>query len=169
MWSFVSKVMSLLFNTLSRLIIAFLPRSKCLLISWLQSLSAVTFGAQENKVCHCFHFFPICHEVMWLDTMILSFLNVEILASFFFTLFFSPSSRGSLVLLCFLPLGWCHLRIWGYWYFFQKSWFQLVLHPAWHLAWCMYPAYKWNKQGDNIQPWCVPSPTWTSLLFHVRF
>ena len=40
-WTFVSKVMSLLFNTLSRFIIAFLPRSKCLLISWLQSLSAV--------------------------------------------------------------------------------------------------------------------------------
>ena len=53
-WTFVSKVMSLLFNRLSRLVTAFLPRSKCLLISWLQSPSA-----QENKVCHCFHFFPI--------------------------------------------------------------------------------------------------------------
>ena len=55
---FVSKVMSLLFNTPSRFVIAFLPRSKRLLISWLQSPSAVIFGAQENKVCHCFHFFP---------------------------------------------------------------------------------------------------------------
>ena len=44
---------------------AFLPRSKRLLISWLQSPSAVIFGAQENKVCHCFHFsLSICHEVM---------------------------------------------------------------------------------------------------------
>ena len=50
-WTFVGKVMSLLFNTLSRFVIAFLPRSKCLLISWLQSLSSVIFGVQENKIC----------------------------------------------------------------------------------------------------------------------
>ena len=55
----VGKVLSLLFNMLSRLVIAFLPRSKRLLISWLQSTSAVIFGAQEDKVCHCFHCFPI--------------------------------------------------------------------------------------------------------------
>ena len=53
--TFAGKVMSLLFNMLSRLVIAFLPRSKRLLISWLQSPSAVIFRAQENKVCHCFH------------------------------------------------------------------------------------------------------------------
>ena len=58
-WTFVKKVISLFFNILSRLVIAFLPRSKCLLISWLQSPSAVIFGAQENKVCQCFHCFPI--------------------------------------------------------------------------------------------------------------
>ena len=58
-WSFVGKVMSLLFNMLSRLVIAFLPRSGGLLISWLQSLSAWIFGAQEKKVCHYFHCFPI--------------------------------------------------------------------------------------------------------------
>ena len=57
--TFVGKAMSLLFNILSRLVITFLPRHKCLLISWLQSPSAVIFGAQENKVCHCFHCFPI--------------------------------------------------------------------------------------------------------------
>ena len=57
-WTSVSKVMPLLLNMLSRFVIAFLPRSKHLLISWLQSPSAVIFGAQENKVCHCFHFFP---------------------------------------------------------------------------------------------------------------
>ena len=56
---------------LSRLVITFLPRSKCVLISWLQSLSA-DYGAQENKTCQCFHFSPsICHEVMGLDAMIL--------------------------------------------------------------------------------------------------
>ena len=56
--TFVGKVMSLLFNMLSRLVITFLPRSKCLLISWLQSPSAVT-GAQRNKVSHCFQCFAI--------------------------------------------------------------------------------------------------------------
>ena len=56
--TFAGKVMSLLFNKLSRLVIAFLPRSKC-----LNFMAAITicsdFGAQENKVCHCFHCFPI--------------------------------------------------------------------------------------------------------------
>ena len=77
-WTFVDKVMSLLFNILSRLIITFLPRSKCLLISWLQSTSA-GFWSPKSKVCHCFHYFSIylpwsdgtrCHD--------LSFLNVEL-------------------------------------------------------------------------------------------
>ena len=57
--TFVGKVMSLLFNMLSRLVITFLPRRKCLLISLLQSPSAVIFGAQKNKVSHCSHCFPI--------------------------------------------------------------------------------------------------------------
>ena len=76
--TFVSKVMSLLFNMLSRLVITFLPRSRCLLISWLQWPSAVILEPPQNKVCYCFHCFPIylpwsdetrCHD--------LSFLNVE--------------------------------------------------------------------------------------------
>ena len=58
--TFVGKVMSLLFNMLSRFVIAFFPRSKLLLISWLQAPSASDFGAQENKVCRCFYFFSIC-------------------------------------------------------------------------------------------------------------
>ena len=76
--TFVSKVMSLLINMLSGLVITFLPRSKCLLISWLQSSSAVIFGAPQNKVCHCFHCFPI--YLPWSDGTRghdLSFLNVE--------------------------------------------------------------------------------------------
>ena len=56
--TFVGKVTSLLFNMLSKLVIAFLPRSKCLLISWLQSPSAVILEP-KNVVCHCFHCFPI--------------------------------------------------------------------------------------------------------------
>ena len=54
-WTFVGKVMSLLFNMLSRLVITFLPKSKYLLISWLQSPSAVILESPKNKVCHCFH------------------------------------------------------------------------------------------------------------------
>ena len=61
-WTFVGKVMSLLFKTLSRLVIAFLPRSKRLLISWLQSPSAGEFGAQENKSVTVSP--SICHELM---------------------------------------------------------------------------------------------------------
>ena len=57
--NFVGKVMSLLFNMLPRLVITFLLRSKHLLISWLQSPSAMIFGAPKNKVWHCFHCFPI--------------------------------------------------------------------------------------------------------------
>ena len=58
-WTFVGKVMSLLLNMLSRLIITFLLRSKCLLISWLQSPSAVILEPPRNKVSHSFHCFPI--------------------------------------------------------------------------------------------------------------
>ena len=58
--TFTSKVVSLLFNMVSRCIIVFLPRNKYLLISWLQALSAVIFGTQEKKTCHCFCFFPFC-------------------------------------------------------------------------------------------------------------
>ena len=75
-WTFVSKVISLLCKTLSRLVIAFLPRSKCLLILWLQSPSAVILEP-KNKVCHCFHCFPI--YLPWSDGLgchDLSFPNV---------------------------------------------------------------------------------------------
>ena len=78
-WTFVGKVMSLLLNMLSRLVITFLPRNKRLLISWLQSPSEVILEPPPKKVWHCFHCFPIylpwsdgtrCHD--------LSFLNVEV-------------------------------------------------------------------------------------------
>ena len=72
-WTFVGKVMSLLFNMLSRLVIEFLPRSKHLLISWLQSPSAVILESPKI-VSHCFHCFPsICHEVIGPDSMIFVF------------------------------------------------------------------------------------------------
>ena len=66
-WTFVGKVMSLLFNMLSRLVIIFLPRSKRLLISWLQSPSAVILGPQKIKSAILTTVSPsICHEVMGL-------------------------------------------------------------------------------------------------------
>ena len=76
--TFVGKVMSLLFSMVSRLVIAFLPRSKNLLISWLHLPSTVILEPPKSKVSHCFHCFPTylpwhnetrCHD--------LSFLNVE--------------------------------------------------------------------------------------------
>ena len=71
---FVGKVMSLLFNMLSRLVIAFLPRSKHLLISWLQSPSAVILEPRKIKSDTVSIVSPsICHEVMRLDAMILVF------------------------------------------------------------------------------------------------
>ena len=71
--NFVGKVMSLPFNILSTLVIAFLPRSKHLLISWLQSPSAVILEPPQNKVCVTIVSPSICHEVMGLDAMILVF------------------------------------------------------------------------------------------------
>ena len=72
--TFVGKVMSLLFNMLSRLVITFLPRSKCLLISWLQSLSAVIVEPPKIKSLTVSTVSPsICHEVMGLDAMIFVF------------------------------------------------------------------------------------------------
>ena len=70
--TFVGKVMSLLFKMLSRLVITFLPRSRWLLISWLQSQSAVILEPPKI-VSHCFHSPSICHEVMGPDAMILVF------------------------------------------------------------------------------------------------
>ena len=73
-WTFVGKVVSLLFNMLSRLVIAFLPRSKCLLISWLQSPSAVILEPRKIKsLAVSIVFPPICHEVMGPDATILVF------------------------------------------------------------------------------------------------
>ena len=103
------------------------------------------FGAQENEICHCFHFFPI--YLQWSDRIVchdLPYPNVEFFFFFFqcwvlsqpFHSLILPSTRGSLVLLPFLPLGWCHWHIWGCWYFSPQSWFQLVLHAAQHFTWC---------------------------------
>ena len=97
----VGKVMSLLLNMLSRLVIAFRPRSKSLSISRLQSLSVVIL--EPKKLCHCFHVPPsTCHEVMGLDVKILvfqmlSFKPVFSLTSFtFIKRLFSSSSLSAI-------------------------------------------------------------------------
>ena len=130
---FVSKVMSLLFNMLSRLVIAFLPRNKCLLIWWLQSPSAVILEPKKIKSDTISIVSPsICHEVMGQVAMIFILWMLSFKPAF--PLSFLPSSRGSVAPLHFLPLGWCHLPNWG-WYFSWQSWFLVVLHPAQHFAW----------------------------------
>ena len=93
-WTFVGKVMSLLFNVLSRFVIAFLPRSKCLLISWLQSQSAVILEPKKIKsVTVSIVSQSVCHEMMGPDAMMLIFWVLS-----FFTLLFHLHQEA----LCFL-------------------------------------------------------------------
>ena len=145
---FVNKVISLFFNMLSRFVIAFLSRSKCLLISCLQSLSTVILESKKIKSVTVSIVSPsVCHEVMGADDMILVFWMLSLafsLSSFTLIkrLFSSSSLSAYLGLFIFLP---AHLI------------------PA-----CDYSAYKLNKQGDNIQPWFL-SQFCTSLLFNVSF
>ena len=134
-WTFVGKAMSLLFSMLSRLVITFLPRSKHLLISWLQSQSAVILEPRKIKsvtvpiVPPC-----ICHGVMGLGAMILVFWMLSFKPTFSLSSFtfikrlFSTSTLSA--------IRWCHLHIWGCWHFSQQSWFQLVLHPVQNFTWC---------------------------------
>ena len=78
LWTFVSKAISLFFNMLFRIVIALLPRSKRLLISWLQSSSTVILEPKKIKSLTVSTVSPsVCHEVMGPDAMILVFLNVE--------------------------------------------------------------------------------------------
>ena len=101
-WTFIGKVMSLLLNMLSRLVIAFLSRSKCLLISWLQSPSAVILEPPKIKSDAVSTVSPsIYHEVMGPDTMILVFWMLSFKSTFSLSSFLP--SRDFLVPLHFLP------------------------------------------------------------------
>ena len=86
-WTFVGKVMSLVFNVLSRFVIAFLPRSKCLLISWLQSPSTVI--VEPPKIKSLTVSTSICHEVMGSDAMILVFWKLSFKPTFSLSSFIS--------------------------------------------------------------------------------
>ena len=82
-WTFVDKVMSLLYNMLSRLVNTFLPKSNCLLISWLQSPSAVILEPPKIKSANVSTVSPsICHEVMGPDAMILVVVVVVVVVVF---------------------------------------------------------------------------------------
>ena len=130
--TYFGKVMSLLFNMLSRFVIAFLPRSKRLLISWMRSPSAVILEPKKIKSV-AFSTFPlsVCHEAMGPDTMILTFLNVEFSTFHSFT-FIKRLFSSSLL----SALEWYHLHVWTSCCFSWQSWFQLVTHPVWHFALC---------------------------------
>ena len=134
-WTLVGKVMSLLFNTLSRLVITFLPRSKCLLISGLQSPSAVILEPQKVKPATVSTVSPsIIHEVMGLNAMFLVFWRLSSKPTFSLSSFtfikrlFSSSSLSAIRV--------ASSAIWGYWYFSQQSWFRPVLLLAQHFSWC---------------------------------
>ena len=119
--------------TLSRYVIAFLPRNKCLLMSWLLSPSAVNWEPKKIKYLTVSIVFPsICHEAIVLDAMILVFWMFTFKSAFSLS---SLTYIKSLFSSCSLSaISWG--VIWSYWYFCRQSWFQLVLHPVWHFTWC---------------------------------
>ena len=126
--------MSLFFNLLSQFVKAFLWWNKHLLISWLQLLYSGILEPKKIKSVTVSTFsLSTCHEVMGPDAMILVFWMLNFKPTFHSSL--SPSSRGSLVPLHFLPLLWFHLHLWGCWYFFWQSWFWLVIYPTQHFTW----------------------------------
>ena len=108
--SFVDKVMSVLFNMLSRLVITFLPRSKHLFISWLQSASAVILEPKKIKSATVSTVsLSICHEVMGPDTVILAFWMLSFKPTFSLSSF--TFIKNSLVLPHFLPSAYLRLLI----------------------------------------------------------
>ena len=160
-WTFVGKVMPLLFNMLSRFVIAFLPRSKCLLIAWLQSPPAVILESKKI-VCHCFHCFPI--YLPWSDGTGWHDLS-------FWMLSFKPDFS-----LCFFPFikrlfsssSLSAIRVMSPEYLRLLIFLLAILIQAcesFSLAFVMmYSVYKLNKQGDNIQSWCTPFPIWNQSV-----
>ena len=151
--TFVGKVMSLLFNMLSRLVITFLPRSKCLLISWQQSPSAVILEPPKIKSLTVFIVSPsICHEVMRPDAMILVFWMLNFKPTFSLSSFtFIKRLFSSSLLSAIRVVSSAYLRL-------------LIFLPASLAFHMMYSAYKFNKQGNNSRNWSLShSPLSCSL------
>ena len=135
MQTFANKVMSLLFKTLSRFVMAFLPRSTCILNFWLRTPSAVILEPKKIKSITVSTFSPsICHEVMKLDAMILVFWMLGFkpgfsLSSFYFIKrLFSSSSHSALRVASSAYMSFLIVS--------PASWFQLMIHPGWHFTWC---------------------------------
>ena len=148
---------------LSKFVIAFIPRSKHLLISCLQSPSTVILEAKKIKSATVSP--SICHEVMGLDAMILvswmlNFKTTFSLSSFAFIKGLFSSSLSA-------------IRVVSYAYLRLLIFLPAILIPACvssSLAfYMMYSAWKLNKQGDRIQPWRSPFPILNNQLFHVQF
>ena len=169
-WTFVVKILSFLYNMLFRLVIASLPRSKCLLISWLQSPPAVILEPKKIKSVTAFIVFPsICHEVMGLDAMILVFWLLSFKPAFFSLSSFTFIKRlfSSSLLYAIRMMSTAYLSVLIY--------LPAILIPACalsSLAFCMmYSAYKLNKQDDNMLVNMLDmllSQFGTSPLFHVE-
>ena len=158
--TFASKLMSLLFNTLSRLVIAFLSRSKHLLISWLQSPSAVILEPRKIKSVTVSTVSPsICHKVMELDAMILVFWILSFKPTFSLSSFIKRLSSSTLIS-AIRVVSSAYLR----WLIFLPAILILACassSPAFHM---MYSAQNLNKQGDNIKPWHTPFPIWNQSV-----
>ena len=147
--------------------IALLPRSKHLLISWLQSPFTVILEPKKIKSVTVSIVSPsICHEMMGLDAVILVFwtLSFKPIFSFssytFFKRLFSSSSLSAISVLssAYLRLLICLLAI------------LISACASSSLAfYMMYTTYMLNKQGDNMQPWGIPFPIWNQSVFHVQF
>ena len=157
-WMFVGKVMSLLFNMLSRLVITFLPKSKHLFISWLQSSSVVILEPQKVKSDTVSP--SICHEVMGTDAMILVFWMLSFKPTFSLSSFTFIKRLFSSSLSARRVVSSAYLR----WLIFLLA----VLIPACASSrpafLMMYSACKLNKQGDNIQPLRTPFPIWNQSV-----
>ena len=144
--------MSLLFNMLSRFVIAFLPRSKCLLISWLQSPSAVILEPKKIKSVTVSIISPIC--LPWSDGTgchVLKFFECWVLSQHF------PLSSFTFIKRLFSSSSLSATRMVSSEYLRLLIFLPAILipacassSPAFHL---IYSAYKLNKQGDSIQPW----------------
>ena len=150
---------------LSRLVITFLPRINHLLISWLQSPSAVILEPKKMKSVTASTFSPcIWHELMGQDAMILVFWMLSFKPAFSlssFTLIKRLFSFSSL-----LSLKWYHLHIWGCWYFSWQSWFQPVSHLAHLFPWRTLHRC-WISRMTIYSLDILLSQFWSSQLFHV--
>ena len=159
--------MSLFFNKLYRFVIAFLPRNKRLLISWLQSLSTVTLEPKKIKSLTVSSVSPsICHEVMGPDVMILVFCMLSFKPAFPLSSFtFIKRLFSSSLLAAIRVVSSVYLR---FLYFSWKSWLQLVLHPAQHFSWCtLHISLITRVTICSLD--VLLSQFWINLSFYVQF